>query len=143
METNISSGLAKTSISTFLSNLIRLKHTIILPGILILLLVQPYKALSSACLPDTASHQKTDTAQGKPTPYNPSPSDKTGRTLEDTGGNSGTVGKVDTANTLNPSAGSPSVNDRTSNNRYFNIGAMILIALVVAALIFRGRKRKN
>ncbi len=119
------------------------KFIIILLGTLLLTMARPAEtsAIASTRAPDTTRKQ-TDTAQGKPTPYNPSPSDKTGRTIEDTGGNSGTVGKVDTPDTARQSTVSRT-GDRTSNNKYFNIGAAILIALIAAALIFRGQNRRS
>ncbi|WP_114938604.1 hypothetical protein [Mucilaginibacter endophyticus] len=111
-------------------------------ALLIILTISQNIAFASICQPDTAKRSRTDTAGQKPTPYNPNPSDKTGRTLYDTGGNSGTIGKRDTTNTLATS--SPGhVKDKTANDKYFELGAAILIAVVVIAIIIRGRKQQR
>jgi hypothetical protein len=63
--------------------------------------------------------------------------------LQDTGGKNGLRGKSDTGRSINEQATNPRVKDMKANDKYFSIGAALLIGIIAIALIVRYRKRPN
>jgi hypothetical protein len=61
--------------------------------------------------------------------------------LQDTGGKSGLRGKSDTGRSINDQSTSKTVKDRSANDKYFSIGAALLIVIIIAALAVRYRSR--
>lgn len=62
--------------------------------------------------------------------------------LEDTGGKSGLRGKSDTERSINGQNTSRPVKDMRSNDKYFSIGAAVIIGIVLLGLIRRYRERR-
>jgi hypothetical protein len=63
--------------------------------------------------------------------------------LQDTGGKSGLRGKSDTGRSINNQGTNPGVKDMKANDKYFSIGAALLIGIIAIVLIVRYRKRPN
>jgi hypothetical protein len=59
------------------------------------------------------------------------------------GGKNGLRGKSDTGRSINEQVTNPRVKDMKANDKYFSIGAALLIGIIAIALIVRYRKRPN
>jgi hypothetical protein len=62
--------------------------------------------------------------------------------LQDTGGKSGLRGKSDTGRSINEQTTSNQFEDKRANDKYFSIGAALMIGIVLVGVIIRYRNRR-